>query len=141
MTTRVYNGNPPVRIVFRPGDATTGRREALMVVVGDETTELTTGAAKVTFRMPFALTLTAVRASLATASTSGNPTFDINESGASILGTKLSIDANERTSTTATTAATITDTALADDAEITIDIDIAGAGAAGAKVTLIGTRV
>jgi hypothetical protein len=34
----------------------------------------------------------------------------------------------------------ISDTALADDAEITIDIDTAGTGATGAKVWLIGTR-
>lgn len=113
----------------------------LAVAVSDETTSITTGTAKVTFRMPFAMTVTAVRASLATASTSGTPTFDINEGGSSILGTKLSIDANEKTSTTAASAATITDSALADDAEITIDIDVAGTGAKGAKVYIIGTRV
>lgn len=112
----------------------------LAVAVSDEETALTTGTAKVTFRMPFAMTVTAVRASLTTASTSGTPTFDINEGGTSILGTKLSIDANEKTSTTAASAATITDSALADDAEITVDIDTAGTGAKGAKVYLIGTR-
>ena len=113
----------------------------LAVAVSDETTALTTGTAKVTFRMPFAMTVTAVRASLTTASTSGNPTFDINEGGTSILGAnKLSIDANEKTSTTAATATSISDSALADDAEITVDIDTAGTGAKGAKVYLIGTR-
>ena len=113
----------------------------LAVAVSDETTALTTGTAKVTFRMPFAMTVTAVRASLTTASTSGTPTFDINEGGSSILGTnKLSIDANEKTSTTAATATSISDSALADDAEITVDIDTAGTGAKGAKVYLIGTR-
>lgn len=106
----------------------------------DETTALTTGTAKVTFRMPHAMTLTAVRASLTTASSSGVVTVDINESGTTILSTKLTIDANERTSTTAATAAVISDTALADDAEMTIDIDTAGTGAAGLKVWLIGTR-
>ena len=113
----------------------------LAVAVSDETTALTTGTAKVTFRMPFAMTVTAVRASLTTASTSGNPTFDINEGGTSILGAnKLSIDANEKTSTTAATATSISDSVLADDAEITIDIDTAGTGAKGAKVYIIGTR-
>ena len=113
----------------------------LAVAVSDETTNITTGTAKVTFRMPFAMTVTAVRASLSTASTSGNPTFDFNEGGTSILGAnKLSIDANEKTSTTAATATTISDSALADDAEITIDIDTAGTGAKGAKVYIIGTR-
>lgn len=108
------------------------------VPIGDETTALTTGTAKLTFRMPFAMTLTAVRASLTTASSSGTPTFDINEAGVSVLSTKLSIDANEKTSTTAATAAVISDAALADDAEITIDIDTAGTGAAGAKITFLG---
>lgn len=117
--------------------------EVIIVAVGDETTAITTGTAKVTFRMPFAMTLTAVRASLTTASSSGIPTVDINEgagAGTSILSTKLTIDQSELTSTTAATAAVISDTALADDAQITIDIDVAGTGAAGLKVALIGTR-
>lgn len=114
--------------------------ESIIIAVGDETTSITTGTAKVTFRMPYAFTLTSVRASLTTASSSGIPTVDINEGGVSILSTKLTIDANEKTSTTAATAAVISDTALADDAEMTIDIDVAGTGAAGLKVYLIGTR-
>ena len=114
--------------------------EHIGVALSDETTAITTGTAKVTLRMPFAMTLTAVRASLATASTSGIPTVDINEAGVTILSTKLTIDANEKTSTTAATAAVISDTALADDAEITFDIDVAGTGAKGLKVWLIGTR-
>ena len=114
--------------------------EAITVAISDETTAITTGTAKVTFRMPFAMTLTAVRASLSTASSSGNPAFDVNEAGASIFSTTLTIDANEKTSTTAATPAVISDTTLADDAEITIDIDTAGTGAKGAKITLLGYR-
>ena len=113
---------------------------SLIVALGDETTVLTTGTAKVTFRLPHAMTLIAVRASLTTQSASGNPTFDINAGGATILSTKLSIDAGEKTSTTAATPAAISDTDLADDAEITIDVDAAGTDAAGAKVTLIGFK-
>lgn len=113
---------------------------AICIAVGDETTAITTGTAKVTFRMPYAMTLTAVRASLTTVSSSGTPTVDINEGGTTILSTKLTIDASEKTSTTAAAAAVISDTALADDAEITIDIDVAGTGAAGLKVYLIGTK-
>lgn len=114
--------------------------ESMVIAIGDETTAITTGTAKVTFRMPYAFTLTSVRASLTTASTSGTPTFDINENGTSILSTKLTIDATEKTSTTAATAVVISDAALADDAEITIDVDVAGTGAAGAKIVLIGNR-
>lgn len=142
---RLAVGTNGFRLEAASGEATGLKWAAdpvcIAVAVSDETTAITTGTAKVTFRMPWAMTVTAVRASLTTASTSGNPTFDINEGGTSILGTnKLSIDANEKTSTTAATATSISDSALADDAEITIDIDTAGTGAKGAKVYLIGTR-
>lgn len=112
----------------------------IIIACSDETTALTTGTAKVTFRMPYAFTLTAVRASLTTAQTSGSIiTVDINEGGSSILSTKLTIDNTEKTSKTAATAAVISDAALADDAEITIDIDQLGDGTAGGlKVALIG---
>lgn len=112
------------------------------LAVSDETTALTTGTAKITFRMPYAMTLTSVRASLTTAQTSGNIfTVDINEGGTSVLSTKLTIDNTEKTSTTAATPAVISDSSLADDAEITIDIDQVGDGTAkGLKITLIGTR-
>jgi hypothetical protein len=113
-----------------------------VIAASDETTALTTGTAKVTFRMPYAMNVTAVRASLSTAQASGNIlTVDINEGGNSILSTKLTIDNTEKTSTTAATPAVISDSALADDAEITIDIDQIGDGTAkGLKVVLIGTR-
>jgi hypothetical protein len=112
----------------------------LVVAASDETTALTTGLAKITFRMPRAVTLTAVRASLTTAQASGSIfTVDINEGGSSILSTKLTIDNTEKTSTTAATPPVISDVNLADDAEITIDIDQIGNGTAkGLKVMLIG---
>lgn len=116
--------------------------ESLIVPVSDETTDLTTGTAKVTFRMPYAFTLSAVRSSVTTAPTGSELIVDINESGTTILSTKLTIDAGEKTSTTAATAAVISDSSLADDAEMTIDIDGVGSTIAGAglKVTLIGTQ-
>jgi len=114
----------------------------IQLAASDETTALTTGTAKMTFRMPHAMTLTSVRASLTTAQTSGSIfTVDINQGGSSVLGTKLTIDNTEKTSTTAATPATITTSALTDDSEITIDIDQIGDGTAkGLKITLIGTR-
>ena len=61
-------------------------------------------------------------------------------SATAILSTKLTIDATEKTSTTASAAPVISDSALADDAEITIDIDGVGSTIAGAglKIYLIG---
>lgn len=114
-----------------------------IIACSDETTALTTGTAKVTFRAPYAFTVTAVRASVTTAPTGASLlTVDINESGSSILSTKLTIDASEKTSTTAATAAVISDSSIADDAEITIDIDQVGSTIAGAglKVYIIGTH-
>jgi hypothetical protein len=114
----------------------------LVIACSDETSNLTTGTAKVTFRMPYAMTLSSVRASVNTAPTGSTLIVDINEGGSTILSTKLSIDASELTSTTAATAAVISDTALADDAEVTIDIDQIGSTIAGKglKVVLKGVR-
>lgn len=125
-----------------PGVPTTGTPFELGIACSDESTALTTGTAKVTFRMPHAMTLSAVRASLTTAQASGSIfTVDINESGTTILSTKITIDNTEKTSTTAATAPVISDASLADDAEITVDIDQIGAsGATGLKIYLIGTR-
>lgn len=116
--------------------------ESIIVAAGDETTAITTGTAKVTFRMPYAFTLTAVRASLTTAQSSGSIfTVDINENGTSVLSTKLTIDNGETTSVTAATPPVIFDAALADDSVITVDVDQIGNGtAAGLKVTLIGRQ-
>ena len=115
----------------------------IQLACSDESTALTSGTAKATFRMPYAMAITQVRASVNTAPTGSTLIVDINENGTSILSTKLSIDANEKTSTTAATAAVISDSALADDAEITIDIDQIGTSVAGAglKITIIGTPV
>jgi hypothetical protein len=113
-----------------------------IIACSDETTALTTGTAKATFRMPAAGTLTAVRASVTTAPAGSALQIDINENGASVLSTKLSIDATEKTSTTASTAPVISDNQFASDAEITIDIDQVGSTTAGTglKVQLEITR-
>jgi hypothetical protein len=116
--------------------------EVIVIPVGDESTALTTGTNKVRFRMPYAATLLSVRANVNTTPTGSTLIVDINEAGTSVLGTKLSIDATETSSTTAASAATITDSSLADDAEISIDIDQIGSTVAGAglKVSLFVRR-
>lgn len=117
-------------------------QETLIVACSDENTDLTTGTAKVTFRMPYAMTVTKVKASVTTAPTGSTLTCDINESGVSILSTIISIDAGEKTSETAATPPVISDSALADDAEMTIDIDQIGSTVAGTglKVYITGIR-
>lgn len=115
--------------------------ESFIIAISDETTDLTTGL-KVTFRMPYAFTASAVRASLTTAATGSLFIVDIQESGVTVLSTNISIDISEKTSTTAETAPVIDDADWADDAEITIIIDQIGSSDAGAggKVTIIGER-
>jgi hypothetical protein len=138
--------------VYKCTDATTGSAVWVLQTVtipieiqsaaSDELTPLTPGTSKVTFRLPTAFTLTEVRASLTTAQSSGlDFTVDINQNGTSILGTLLTINNTQKTSTTASVPATIATSSLTDDAEITIDIDQIGDGTAtGLKITLIGTR-
>jgi len=138
----VLTTNTLERLRLTAGGLFIGLPEAIQLAASDETTALTTGVKKVTFRMPFRLNLTQVRASLSTAQSSGAIfTVDINNSGVSILSTKLTIDNNETTSLTAATPAVISASGLNDDDEITIDIDQIGNGTAkGLKITLIGTR-
>ena len=116
--------------------------QSFQVAITPETGAVVSGATQRTFRMPYAFTITAVRASLATTQTSGSIlTVDINEGGATVLSTKITIDNSEKTSTTAVTAPVVSDSALADDAEITIDVDQIGDGTAkGLIVTIIGRR-
>jgi len=117
----------------------TNRVESFCIAASDEATAITTGTAKTTFRMPYAFTLTNIRGSLNTVSSSGSPIIDVNEAGTTLMTTnKVLIDVSEKTSVTAVTAVSLTDTSLADDAEITIDVDTAGTGAKGLKICLIG---
>ena len=108
----------------------------------DETSNLTTGAAKVTFRMPYAMTLTAVRLNVNIAPTGSALIVDVNEGGVSVFSTNPRIDAGSKTSVGSATPAVISDSALADDAEITVDVDQIGSTIAGKglKVWLIGRR-
>ena len=143
----MFSGNTETDIsaIYQDDDGTIDLRvgaRSLTVACSDETTALTTGAAKATFRMPQAATITAVRASVTTAPAGSVLTVDINKgtSPTSILSTKITIDAGEKTSTTAATAAALdtNENDVADDEMMTIDIDTIGSSTAGAglKVTI-----
>lgn len=116
--------------------------QSIILAASDETTDLTTGTNKIKFRMPYAFSLTAVKASLNDPAVGATLlTVDVNEGGVSIFGTnKLTFDANEKTTITATTPADLVDVTLAADSEISVDIDSVGNSAAGKglKVSLIG---
>jgi hypothetical protein len=118
------------------------RVEVLGLACSDETTAVVAGTNRARFRMPFAFTVTEVRATCNTAPTGSTLIIDINENGTSILSTKLSIDATENSSVTAAVPPAISDTALANDAEISVDFDQVGATVAGTgvKIWIVGTR-
>lgn len=117
------------------------KKVELQYALSDETTDLTIGTL-LKFRMPFAMTLTSVRISTNTAPTGSAIIVDVKESGTSIFSTLLSIDISEKTSVTAATPAVISDTNLADDAEIEISTTQVGSTVKGngLKITFIGSR-
>lgn len=123
---------------------TQAERIEMVVAASDETSNLTTGTGRVTFRVPRGFTLTGVRTSVNTAPVGNTIIVDVNKNGVSVFTTRVSIDAGEKTSVTAATPAVLdaAQVSIADDDEITIDIDQVGSSTAGRglKVTLLGTR-
>lgn len=109
---------------------------SLIVAVSSEKDAYSAGTANVSFRWPFAVTLSKLpRASLAVAG-STTTTVDINNgAGTSILSTKLTIDSSELTSVTAATPAVLSTSTFTDDELCTIDIDGVGTDSRGLKVT------
>jgi hypothetical protein len=110
----------------------------LAVAVSDEVTTIIADTDVITFRMPADFTLTEIFCSLTTASSSGLVTVDVNKGGVSILSTKITIDASEKTSLTAATPPVISTSDFSQDDEITVDIDGAGTGAKGLKLYMVG---
>ena len=78
-------------------------------------------------RIPYKFYVTQIRASIFTVG-SGITSVDVLENGTSILSTSLTIDAGEKTSTTAAIPVVISDYQLADDSEITVNITGVGEG-------------
>jgi hypothetical protein len=107
----------------------------------DESTALTTGTGKVSWHMPFAMTLTGIFAGVTVAPTGSTLTVDVNEAGTTLMSSaKLVIDATEFSTHTAATPPVLTDTAIAKGALMSIDVDQVGSTTAGAglKVYLVG---
>lgn len=123
-----------------------GKRFVQLLAGSDYTSALTTGDGKDYWSAPSEFNgwnLVGVFGVVLTVSTSGLPTFQVARvragTPADTLTTKLTIDANERDSSTAATAAVINtsndDVATGD--VFRLDCDVAGTGTAGAIVTLI----
>tara|TARA_R100000963_G_scaffold17519_2_gene12249 strand:- start:1038 stop:1460 length:423 start_codon:yes stop_codon:yes gene_type:complete len=117
--------------------------QSIIVAASDETTAITTGTAKTTWRMPYPFQILSVKASLTTAGgTSGTTTIDVNDDTVSIFSTLLTIDQGELSSVTAAIPYVLAATGytILPDSSMTIDVDaISGGGSeTGLKVELIG---
>jgi hypothetical protein len=132
-TTVIGNNSTTSAIIY-------GAKLIIPLVVGDETSNLTAGTSKLTFRMPFAMRITEARASVNTAPVGPAIIIDVNHNGTSIFSSRIHIDATQKTSVTSLSASDFSTTDLLDDAEITIDIDQVGTSTPGKglKVCLIG---
>jgi hypothetical protein len=121
--------------------------QSIIVALSAETGDLETGTSVTQFRMPYAFNLTELpRASVSTAPAGSVITVDINAGAstpATILSTKLTIDASEKTSVTASTPCVLSSTTLANDDIVTFDIDGVGSSTAGVglKCELIGFKL
>ena len=120
--------------------------ENISMAMGDESTVLaaaSTTVPLVTFNMPYGFTLTNVKISTTVAPTGAALlTVDVHEAGTTILSTKVTMDAGEKTSATAATQPVISDSALADNSLIEVFVDQIDTNnvAAGLKIYLIGTQ-
>ena len=94
-----------------------------------------------TFRAPYAFTITDIRASLTTASSSGAVEWDVKKNATSVFSTTLTVDASEESSVTAATPAVISTTAIAADDEITVHVVDEGTDVEGGKVYITGMRL
>jgi hypothetical protein len=126
------------------GLTTAAKTEVISIALGDESTVLaaaSTTVPVVTFHMPYAFNLTDVKVGLTVAGTGAAlVTVDVHEAGTTVLSTKVTVDASEKTSATAATQPVISDSALAADSLIEIFVDLVDTDnvAAGLKVYLIG---
>lgn len=111
--------------------------EYVQIMCSDFTTAVTTGTLKGFAVAPVSGTVSEVWVDLITAGTTTGITVDINKNGTTILSTKLSTDATESSSSTASTPAVISVPSITKRDKITIDFDGVPTGAAGVLVTVV----
>jgi hypothetical protein len=136
-----YSGSTPLWDIIEdymtpPTSALT--YDAIGMAISDETTALTSGATKLSFRMPYDFQLTGITAYLRTSGSTAT-IVDVNSGSTSLLLSAITIPANQFF----TIASNIvgSSSALTDNSIITVDIDQAGTASAGLKLWLEGYRV
>lgn len=109
------------------------KKEVIMLALTtDPTTAVTSGTDKVSFRLPFAFTLTEVIVSAHAHGTTSTMTVDINDDGVSINGAPISLTTTDKVNQAASTQV------FADDSIVTVDVDAAGTDVQGVVVYLVG---
>lgn len=119
-----------------------GVGDGAVVACSGEAASLTVGLVR-TFRLPYSIELDEVMADFVTAPTGANAVIDIKVNGASILSTKITVEATEETSLTAATQPVISDPFHTKGDKITIHVDQVGSSVPGAglKVGFVWRRV
>jgi len=116
-------------------------RDVMTIIVIPWLVTISTGTAKEQIRLQREFRIQGIAASLGIAASAGTTTVDINVNGSSILATKLTIDAGEKTSRTAAIPYVLTTIDFSVDDEFVFDVDTTGTDAAGLKVYLIGWQL
>ena len=112
----------------------TGMVSDFGIAASDETTDLTasTSTAKATFHAQYDFTLDEVLIGVTTAPTGSTLTADVHKAGTTVFSTKPTIDAGEKTSVTAATAAVISTSSFSKGDLVEVFADSVGATVAGA---------
>lgn len=124
------------------GSGVTGRGDAApqithdYVVLADKTSAIATGESAQDFVAPYDMTLVEVIGVVTTVLASGSLVIDIKVNGVSILATKITVEASERSSLTAATPPSISAPSLLKGDRVTFHVDSAGTGGKGPSVIL-----
>jgi hypothetical protein len=130
-----------------PGQDFNSLYDTVIASCSNESTPLTVGGPKTTFRAPYSLDLTTgyIRASLTTAPEGAPLTIQITMNGANLFTTELQIDSGSRTSVGSAVTAVIDPAKLLvpDDAEFLVYITGVGSifAGTGLKVAVTGIKV
>lgn len=125
--------------------------ETIAIACSDRATAIVAATDVASYVLPWDFTLFEVQGQLLAATSGGTFTVDVNDDGATVLSTKLTLDSGETSSLTAASshvlkAATATTSrakaiTIAKGSKVSIDVDNAGSGSPkGLIVTLIGAR-
>jgi len=123
---------------------TKGVQEQMIVPLSDETTDIVATEAIYTFHLPYGFTIEEFYLSCNVAPTGSKIEVDISVAAISLLSTKITIDAGEQTSNTASVPYVLNQTKKNISAHKAIQIDLDAVGQTikgrGLKLMIIGHR-